>query len=256
MIHPTAIVSSLAELGQSPTVGPFTIIHDNVRIGDNATIESHCVLGHPSALAEGQPLVIGDGAHIRSHSIFYEGSQFGRRLVTGHRVTVREKTLAGENLQIGTLCDIQGHCNIGDYVRFHSNVHVGQKSEIGNFVWIFPYVVLTNDPHPPSSVLLGVSIGDFAAIATMSVILPGVTVGAGALIGAHSSVNRNVAPDTVAAGAPAKFICNTSEIKLKDGSGRPAYPWRDHFSRGYPEHVVAEWFKEAEERSKSIKRSL
>jgi acetyltransferase-like isoleucine patch superfamily enzyme len=203
-------------------------------------------------LAEGEPLVIGHSAHIRSHSVFYQGSTFGDRLVTGHRVTVREWTIAGENLQIGTLSDIQGHCKIGDYVRFHSNVHIGQKSEIGNFVWIFPFVVLTNDPHPPSSVMQGVRIEDFAAIATMSIVLPGVTVGEGALVGAHSSVNRPVAPNTVAAGAPAKFVCNANEIKLKDGSGRMAYPWRHHFSRGYPEAVVAGWLKEAQERAKAL----
>jgi UDP-3-O-[3-hydroxymyristoyl] glucosamine N-acyltransferase len=69
------------------------------------------------------------------------------------------------------LSDLQGHCEIGDYVRFHSNVHIGQKSKIGNFVWIFPYVVLTNDPYPPSNNLVGVTVHDFAAIATMSVIL-------------------------------------------------------------------------------------
>jgi acetyltransferase-like isoleucine patch superfamily enzyme len=248
MIHPSAIISPLAQLGSNVEVGPFTVIHDHVQIGDNSVIGSHCEIGHPSALAEGQPLVIGEAALIRSHSIFYQGSTFGGRLVTGHRVTVREKTVAGENFQIGTLSDIQGHCQIGDYVRFHSNVHIGQKSEIGNFVWIFPYVVLTNDPHPPSSVLQGARIGDFAAIATMSIILPGVTVGEGALVGAHSSVNRNVEPHTVAAGAPAKFVCNASAIKLKDGSGRAAYPWRDHFTRGYPEHIVAQWLQEAQAR--------
>jgi acetyltransferase-like isoleucine patch superfamily enzyme len=127
-------------------------------------------------------------------------------------------------------------------------VHIGQNSTIGNFVWIFPYVVLTNDPHPPSNVLLGSRIEDFAAIATMSMVLPGVTVGEGALVGAHSSVNRDVAPNTVAAGSPAKFICAANAIKLKDGTGRPAYPWRDHFHRGYPEEVVEQWLKEAEER--------
>ncbi|MBC7992373.1 MAG: N-acetyltransferase [Rhizobacter sp.] len=248
MIHPSAIVSPKARLGTQIEVGPFTIIHDDVQIGDGAVIGSHCEIGLPSALAEGAPLVIGDSALIRSHSIFYQGSTFGNRLVTGHRVTVREKTVAGENLQIGTLSDLQGHCTIGNYVRFHSNVHIGQKSSIGNFVWIFPYVVLTNDPHPPSTVLRGPRIEDFAAIATMSMILPGVTVGEGALVGAHSSVNRDVAPNTVVAGAPAKFVCNANEIKLKDGTGRPAYPWRDHFHRGYPEAVVAQWLKEAEAR--------
>lgn len=245
-IHPTAIVHPKAKLAAGVEIGAFTIIHSDVVIGENSTIESHSILGHPSPLAEGIPLNVGKNSHIRSHSIFYQGSTFGDGLTTGHRVTVREKTVAGDNLQIGTLSDIQGHCSIGNYVRFHSNVHIGQKSTIGDFVWIFPYVVLTNDPHPPSSVCLGATVEDFAAIATMSVVLPGVRIGKGALVGAHSSVGRDVAPETVVVGAPAKFVCNAGEIKLKDGSGNPAYPWRRHFSRGYPEHVIKQWLDEVE----------
>ena len=200
MIHPTALISPMARLGNGVSVGPFTVIHDNVDIGNGCSIGSHCEIGHPAVRANGRPLVIGMNALIRSHSIFYEGSTFGPNLTTGHRITVREGTQAGVNLQIGTLCDIQGTCTIGDYTRFHSNVHIGQHSAIGNYVWIFPYVVLTNDPHPPSSVMRGVTVEDFVAIATMSIILPGVTVRRGALIGAHSSVSRDVAPDTVVAG--------------------------------------------------------
>ncbi len=244
MIHPTALIDSKAQLGRGVSVGPYTIIHGNVIIGDDTQIGSHCEIGVPSPLADGAPLIIGKSSLIRSHCVFYEGSVFGEKLSTGHRVTVREKTQAGDGFQVGTLGDIQGHCKIGDYVKFHSNVHVGQHSIIGNYVWVFPYVVLTNDPHPPSNVMMGVTIEDFAAIATMSVILPGVTVKSGALIGAHSSVNRNVEPDTVVAGNPAKFICNTSDVKLKDGSGESAYPWRKHFHRGYPEAAVAAWVAE------------
>lgn len=243
-IHPTAIVSRKAVLGHNVEIGPFTIIHDNVILGDGSVIGSHCEIGHPTPLAKGLPLVIGANSLIRSHSIFYEGSTFGERLSTGHRVTVRELTLAGKGFQIGTLGDIQGHCTIGDYTRFHSNVHIGQHSDIGSYVWIFPYVVLTNDPHPPSEVCQGATIEDYAAIATMSILLPGVTVKTGALVGAHSSVNRDVEPDTVVAGSPAKFICDTNALKLKDGSGASAYPWRRHFHRGYPEDVVAGWLKE------------
>jgi acetyltransferase-like isoleucine patch superfamily enzyme len=244
MIHSTAIISPEAKLGSNVSIGPYSIIYPNTVIGDNTTIGSHCEIGHPTPLAQGVPLTLGAGSLIRSHSIFYEGSTFGEKLVTGHRVTAREATRAGVNFQIGTLCDIQGHCSIGDYVRFHSNVHIGQHSTVGNFVWIFPYVVLTNDPHPPSEVMTGATVEDYAAIATMSILLPGVTVGKGALVGAHSSVNRDVAPDTVVAGSPAKFICETSKVKLKDGSGNAAYPWRKHFHRGYPEDVIAAWLKE------------
>ncbi|WP_080950585.1 hypothetical protein V6M29_12060 [Stutzerimonas chloritidismutans] len=241
MIHPTAIVSPTAEIGPGVSIGAFSIIHDKVRIDAGTRIESHCEIGYPTPLAEGRELSIGENSLIRSHSVFYQGSVFGERLVTGHRVTVREKTEAGRNLQIGTLSDLQGHCQIGDFVRLHSNVHIGQCSRIGSYVWIFPYVVLTNDPHPPSNILVGVTVEEFAVIATMSVILPGVMLGTGSLVAAHSSVNRDVEPDTVVGGSPAKFLCRTEQVKLKDGSNQPAYPWRRHFHRGYPEDLVKSW---------------
>lgn len=244
MIHPTAIVSPKAQLGRDVKIGPFSIVHDAVELGDGCDIGSNCEIGYPSPRAAGQPLRIGPGALIRSHSVFYQGSSFGEGLVTGHRVTVREGTQAGAQLQIGTLSDLQGTCRIGDYVRLHSNVHIGQHSTIGSYVWIFPYVVLTNDPHPPSEVMRGVTLRDYVAVATMSVILPGVVVGEGALVGAHSSVSRDVEPDMVVAGSPAKPICRTDTIKLRDGSGQPAYPWRRHFWRGYPDAKVAEWIAE------------
>jgi len=241
MIHPSAIVSPKARLGAGVSIGPFTVVHDNVELGDNCQVDGFCELGYPTPLADGKPLVIGANAKIRSHSVFYEGCTFGERLMTGHRVTVREHTTAGINFQLGTLSDIQGDCTIGDYVRFHSNVHIGKMSTIGSFVWIFPYVVLTNDPHPPSNVLLGCTVEDYAAVATMSVLLPGVTVGTHSLVAAHSMVARDVAPHTVVGGNPAKFLCDTSKIRLKDGSDEPAYPWTRHFRRGYPADVTEGW---------------
>lgn len=244
-IHKLAIIHDGAQVGKNVSIGPFTIVHKNVVIGDNSIIGSHCELGCTSADPDHAGKLIFEGnALIRSHSIFYEGSHFGSGLTTGHRVTVREGTVAGRNFQIGTMCDIQGHCNIGDFVRFHSNVHIGQKAKIADYVWIFPYVVLTNDPTPPSALLKGVTIEKFAAIATMSVILPGVTVGEGALVGALSSVTRDVKANTLVTGTPAKEVGPTSAIKLKDGSGNPAYPWRRHFHRGYDKAVVEQWIEE------------
>lgn len=241
MIHPSAIVSPNARLGANVSIGPFTVVHDNVEIGDGSVIDGFCELGYPTPLAEGAPLVLGANARIRSHSVFYEGSRLGPNLVTGHRVVVREKTIAGCNFQIGTMNDVQGDCTIGDHVRCQSNVFIGKASKVGNFVWLFPYVVLTNDPHPPSNLLLGVEIGDFAAISAMSVILPGVKVGSQALVAAASKVHRDVAPGTVVGGNPAHYLCDTGKIKLRDGSERPAYPWTTHFRRGYPAEVTAGW---------------
>ncbi len=241
MIHPSSVIAPGAVIGEGVDIGPFCVVHDDVVIGPGTTIEAHCEIGHPTPRAGGKPLVIGPGSRIRSYSCFYAGSTFGAGLHTGHRVTVREGTQAGVDLQIGTLSDLQGTCRIGDHVRFHSNVHIGQLSTVEDFVWIFPYVVLTNDPHPPSEQLMGVTVERFAVIATMSVVLPGVRVGTGALVGAHSAVNRDVPPDTIVAGSPATEKGPASRVKLRDGSGRDAYPWRHHFHRGYPEDVVAGW---------------
>lgn len=242
-VHKTAIVSSKATLGKNVSIGPYTIIHDNVVISDDTVIGAYCEIGLPSPLAKKQKLKIGPNSNIRSHSVFYQGSSFGSRLETGHRVTVRENTIAGENLRLGTLTDIQGDCDIGDYVRLHSNVHIGKCSVVEDFVWVFPYVVLTNDPHPPSDILQGVTLKKYSVVATMSVVLPGVLVGEGALIGAHSLVNKNVAADAVVVGNPAKEVCKTKDIKNKI-TGENVYPWRARFKRGYPEKVVEQWESE------------
>ena len=240
-IHPDARVSPDAHLDQRGVkIGPFTVVYGGVRIGAGTVIDSHCVIGRPVAGSR-DPLVVGKDSLIRSHSVFYQGSTFGPGLRTGHNVTVREGISAGAGLQIGTLSDLQGHAEIGDYVRAHSNVHIGHKSKIGDFVWIFPYVVLANDPHPPSEGLLsGVVVEDYAVLGTMTTVLPGVRVGTRSVVAAHALVSRDVDPDTIVAGVPAKPRGPTFDVQLRDGSG-PAYPWMRHFHRGYPASVVDEW---------------
>jgi acyl-[acyl carrier protein]--UDP-N-acetylglucosamine O-acyltransferase len=231
LIHPTALVDPGARIGKNVRIGPLTIIHRNVELGDNTVVGSHCELGHPSHdPAYSGPLVIGANSLIRSYSMFYEGSTFGEGLITGVRATVRENTQAGKGLVVGTSTEIQGHCEIGDYVRTNSHVFIASKSILHDFVWLFPHAALLNDPHPPSNFLIGAEIGRYSVIAGMSVVLPGIK-DAGVVV----------------AGSPAKKIAHISEIKLKDGTGRPAYPWRYQFHRGYPEDVVRAWIQEAEQ---------
>lgn len=240
-IHPTAIVSPAASIGSECSIGPFTVVHANVRIGCRVRIGSHCELGIGTPLGDGSPLVIGDDANIRSHAVFYESSSFGPGLVTGHHVAVRELTRAGAGLQIGSAVDIQGHCHIGDYVRTHRGVHIGQRSVIGNFVWLFPDVLLTNDPNPPSDDLQGPRIGDFAVLAAKCTLLPGVTLGSKVFIAAHSLVGIDIPDGAMAAGNPAKILGPANMVRLKNDIRVKAYPWHLRFTRGYPAEVVHTW---------------
>jgi acyl-[acyl carrier protein]--UDP-N-acetylglucosamine O-acyltransferase len=240
-IHPTAIISPKATLGTGASVGPFSIIHGDVEIGDGATIDGHCEIGYPTPLAEGRPLVLGRGARIRSHSVFYQGSSFGEGLVTGHRVTVRELTTAGRSFQIGTMADIQGHCEIGHHVRTQSSVTIGQKSRIGNFVWLFPGALLTNDPTPPSDELLGVILEDYVVVGVKATLLPGVRIGRGSFVAAHSLVGTDMVAGSMVSGSPAKRLCDVSVVRMKNDVRAKAYPWAGRFTRGYPDEVVQAW---------------
>lgn len=240
-IHATAVISSNASLGENVEVGPFTVIHDNVIIGNGTRIDSFCEIGYPSALANDMPLIIGSESFIRSHSTFYHGSSFGDGLVTGHQVTVREKTIAGKGFQIGTLGDVQGSCLIGNYVKTQSSVTIGQHSKIGDFVWLFPGVLLTNDPNPPSNDLQGVTLEDYVVAGVKSTFLPGVIIGKGSFITAHSLVGQDMPEDSLISGSPAKRLCKASDMRLKNDVRVRAYPWRNRFVRGYPESIVEKW---------------
>lgn len=233
-------ISPLAKIGKNVKIGDNTIIYDNVLIGDNTIICNDCVIGEPLNEYygilddyENPPTVIGANSLIRSHTIIYADNVFGEGFQTGHRVTIREKTIMGEHCSVGTLSDIQGHSTFGNYVRMHSNVHIGQKSQIGSYCWIYPYTVFTNDPTPPSEICVGPTVGDYSIVATHCLLLPGVVIGRHCLIGAFSMVFKNVADYTVAVGSPAKPVKDIREVKDRE-TGEAHYPWPLRFERNMP----------------------
>lgn len=226
-------------IGDNCYIDSNTIIRSGSRIGENSNIGSNCIIGeygmdfYQNHNSPSSHLTIGSNALIRSGSIIYTNSEIGSCFQTGHRVTIREKSSIGHNVSVGTLCDIQGYCEIGDFVRLHSNVHIGQLSIVDSFVWIFPYVVLTNDATPPTENLAGVHVRPFAIIATGAIIMPGLEIGQDSLVGAGAIVTKPVDPYAVVVGNPAKCISDVRKIKNKV-TGESVYPWRKHFSKYMP----------------------
>lgn len=236
-------------------VHPTAIIYPNVVLGENTFVGPYCILGEPTMgyyrnpEHEFQPTEIGKNSILRSNTIIYEGTKIGENFQTGHHVTIREDTVIGNNCSVGTLGDIQGKAKIGNFVRLHSNVHIGQFTEIDDYVWIFPYTVTTNDMYPPMDKLEGCKIGKYAIVTTGSILLPGVEIGENVLVAAGSVVSKNVADNTVVMGVPAKEKGRVEDIR--DGEGKQVYPWKEYLEeyRGYP-------WQQKEEEKKLTKKLL
>lgn len=261
------IIGKNVKFGKNVIIGHNCIIEDNVSIGDNSYIDCNTIIRSFTSIGDScnigcsciigeywsynfldkkeheHLLVIGDNSLVRSGSVLYAGSTIGDNFQTGHNVTIRENVQIGNNVSIGTKSDIQCDCVIGNYVRLHSNVFVAPLSIIDDFVWVFPYVVLTNDPTPPSVNNFGVHIHPFAIVAAGSIVLPGISIGQDCLIGAGSVVTKSVEPYAVVFGNPAKIISDVRKLKNKV-TGEPAYPWRDHYDKYMPWNGIGfdTWF--------------
>ena len=239
-IHPTAIIYENVKLDKNVKIGAYSIIYPNVEIGDNTSIGPFCIIGEPTASFYDEDehnfkkTTIGKNSTIRSHSVIYEDVKIGEGFNTGHHVTIREEARLGKHCSVGTLSDIQGKAEIGDFVRMHSNVHIGQYTKIDDYAWIFPYVVMTNDMYPPMGKLKGCTVEKYAIVTTGTILLPGVKIGENALVAAGAVVSKDVNSEAVVMGVPAKERGNVRDVR--DEHGKQVYPWREYLEdyRGYP----------------------
>ena len=204
------------------------IVHPNTRLGPDATIEPFVVLGvAPRGLGDGDlPLSIGREAHIRSHTVIYAGNTIGDRFQTGHGVLVRESNEIGDDVSVGSHSIVEHHVRIGDGVRIHSNVFIPEFTILEAGAWLGPNVVLTNATYPRSrgvkESLHGPLIREGAKIGANATLLPGLTIGRDALVGAGAVVVADVPEGVVVAGNPARILRRVDEIEAyRAREGRP-----------------------------------
>jgi len=202
---------------------------DLVSYGRNAFIERDVILGRlPDRKIEITPLRIGDDAMIRSGSVVYACTSIGSRLETGHGVVIREQNVLGDELRIWSGSVIDYGCRIGDRVKVHCSCYIAQFTDIEDDVFIGPGVTVTNAPHPGCEKMMeclnGPTIKTGAVIGGGATLLPRVTVGERALVGAGSVVTRDVEPRIVVVGNPARKLCSIEELEC--ASGLSDYPYR------------------------------
>jgi len=229
-------ISKKTNIGKNVKISDTAKILDNVTIEDDVSIGDFCLIGFALKPNSSDRLVIKKNTKINSHTVIHQNSIIGNDSIIGHNVLIREKTLIENNVQVGSFSDIEGYSNISSYAKLHSNVHIGQNSKIMSYAWLFPYVILTNDPIPPSNIRKGVTIEPFSIVCTRSTILPGIKLGFGSFVGANSLVNKNLYPETFGTGNPFRIRGDIFKIKIPDKKEN-AYPWVGRFNKDYPKNI-------------------
>jgi UDP-2-acetamido-3-amino-2,3-dideoxy-glucuronate N-acetyltransferase len=154
---------------------------------------------HPTAEISPRA-AIGEGTSIWHYCQVREGAQLGEQCILGKNVYV------DFDVRIGSRVKIQNNCSV-----YH-----GATLEDG--VFLGPHAVITNDRYPraitPDGDLKGeddwevgpVLIRRGASVGASAVILPGVTIGAFAMVGAGAVVTHDVPDHGLAVGCPARLV--------------------------------------------------
>lgn len=176
-IHPTAVVSPKARLGYDCFVGPYSIIGDEVELGDGVRLESHCVIDGRTSIGDGTHIFPFVSIGLASQDLKYKGeaseTRIGKRnkireFVTVHRGTagggmltqtgddcllmaqahVAHDCLLGDGVIMANAATLAGHviiedrANIGAYSGVHQFCRVGKEAYVGG------YSVIVKDALP------------------------------------------------------------------------------------------------------------
>ena len=124
-------------------------------------------------------------------------------------------TTIGDNTKIGSLAHVDYNVVIGSDCKIEGLAYIAPLSRIGNNVFIGPAAVLTNDPYPLSDKMIGVTVEDGALICARAVIKAGVRVGRNSVVGMGAVVTKDVPPNVVVVGVPAKTVYSRDEYEKK-----------------------------------------
>lgn len=199
-IHPTAVVSTRAELGEGTYVGPYCVIGDEVRAGARVRFESHCVV-------EGRTTV-GDETHIypfvsiglASQDLKYRGEPAETRI--GRRNRIREFVTVHRGTEGGGMLT-----SIGDDCLIMAQAHVAHDCIVGD------RVIMAN-----AATLAGhVTVEDGANIGAYSGVHQFCRVGREAYVGGYSVVVKDALPFALTVGNHAKcYGLNTVGMRRRD----------------------------------------
>lgn len=153
-------------------------------------MEDHITFIHPSALVE-PGAGIGNGTRVWAFAHVLPGARIGRDCNICDGVFVENDVVIGDRVTVK--CGVQ----VWDGVRLEDDVFVGPNATFTND--IFPRSKQYPDTFQSTVVQRGASIGANATI------LPGLTIGRNAMVGAGAVVTRDVPPNAIVVGNPARI---------------------------------------------------
>jgi acetyltransferase-like isoleucine patch superfamily enzyme len=147
--------------------------------------------------------------------------EFGEGVVV-HGFTNLYGCRIGANSQVGPFVEIQAGVSIGRFCKIQSHSFICEGVTLGDGVFVGHGVMFTNDKHPVAATderlvapgeweLERVVVGDGASIGSGAIVVGPVRVGHGALVGAGAVITRDVPPESVVAGVPARVIARRQE---------------------------------------------
>ncbi len=246
-LHPTAhigkgssvgkfcVVGERVVLGKNCVVGNNVTIHAGSKIGDNARIDDNAIIGKGPARAkrsifrgkdtdELSPPTIGNNCVIGAQAVIYVGSRLANDVFVADLATIRENVTIGEKTIIGRNVTVENYCTIGKSCKLETNCYITAYSTIEDYCFISPMVTTTNDNYLGRTKerfkhFKGVTVRRGGRIGAGAVILPGVEIGADAVVGAGAVVTKNVPARTVVVGVPAKYFGKTPKEQLLENQG-------------------------------------
>ncbi len=187
-IHPTAIVSSRAEIGSGVDIGPYCIVEPGVRIGDGCRLVAQVNLREGTTL--GPQTTVCEGAVLGGLPQHTQAPDNPGTLAVGARNSIREHVTIHRAMTAGAATVI------GDDCMLMVGSHVAHDCQIGN------HVILTN------GVMLGghVEIGDRACLGGNAAVHQFTRIGRLAMIGGCTKLVRDVPPFLLTDGTTAMIV--------------------------------------------------
>lgn len=236
MIHETAIVES-DRISADATVAEYSIVRAGATLGPRVVIHPFVVIEAGVTLAEGvevfpgahigkepkgagalaRPLrfrrsvAVGKNCSIGPHAVIYLDVTIGDNTLIGDGASIREESRMGSGSVIGRHVTVNYNTIIGDRVKVMDHSWLAGNMEIEDDVFVSGGVLTANDNAVgrqgyDEEAVQGPHIESGAAIGLGAKILPGVRIGRRAIVGAAALVTRDVPPDTMVLGIPAKPV--------------------------------------------------